>query len=162
MRHGLQIRQFNLRVLTGWLVLLLYVIALSPAGAAITALVAAASPDHNLQIACAESGVSVVLHHPGSCAAHHHGRASRLLTLLASPASLTDPDHVIQFASSVIAAREAQADTAGVPSAVEAAMLSGSDCPLVSLATIPHVSFVRPPPDTVLQRVCIRTTVLLI
>jgi hypothetical protein len=162
MQNCFQKRQPNFRVFTGWLALVLYLVALSPAGAALTALVALASPEHELQVGCSESGVAVVLHHTGNCSMHHHSRAGRLLTLLALENNSTSPDHVIQFTSLTVATRDARVDahnpTAadGLWSAVQSASLIVFPTVVSSLAVPP------PPPDAGGRGFCLGATVLLI
>lgn len=162
MRRRIQRPPSRLRFLTGWLAVLLYLLALSPAGAAVTALVAAASPDHELQIGGSGAGLALVLHHQGGGLRHQHGGAARLLVLLASSSSTSDPDHVIQFGASPSALREGRTEaSAGAAKDAAALVLPGGLFSSRVSAPLPLAWF-RPPADTGDPLRALRTTVLLV
>ena len=88
-----------IRLIAGWCGLLFYVGAFSPIGMVAVALLGTIDPDHHAFFQPGANGMRLVLHHEGNCATHKHHGVARALTLFAQPASDTDPDHVVQFAS---------------------------------------------------------------
>lgn len=81
----------------GWLLLSLYLGAISPCGAVFTALADTFDRSHQVELCCSAEGVRVVLHHDQGCTKHHHGLMARALTTFAPPVNAAQPDHVLQF-----------------------------------------------------------------
>ena len=151
-----------LRQVVGWGGLLFYLGALSPVGIAVAAFLGGIDPDHHLRLEADANGLRLVLHHDGNCAGHHHGTVARALTLLAQPASATDPDHVLQFSSDHGFTRESQLL---VPGAKESeSIVVHLVEPLLPTASQhdPFTRQPRQPPGAPGQTLCLRSTVLLI
>ena len=151
-----------LRLFAGWCGLLWYVGAFSPIGMGVVALLGTIDPDHHAMIQPGPDGLRLVLHHEGNCSGHHHGPVARTLTMLAQPASATDPDHVVQFSSANGFTRDSQllvpAANQSDPSVVHFVE------PFAFVAS-PSLQFIpppRPPPgdDGTVSR--LRSTVLLL
>ena len=88
------------RLSAGWCALALYVLACSPVGAGLTALIGSLDSNHQLLIGAGQRGNRLVLHHDSrSASSHHHGVAARALTLFAQPNNAGSPDHVVQLSS---------------------------------------------------------------
>lgn len=152
------------RQLAGWLVLLVFLGALSPVGPALAALLGGLDRDHQVCLATGNDGVRVVLHHGACCQqGHHHGVIARTLTLFAQPATTTDPDHVLQFHSASAANLGKQLVTPK-PLNMAAPVLATPPLALMVSAHEPVFSrpTPRPPPDAGGEPVGSGTTVLLI
>jgi len=139
-----------------------YVSLSSPFGAQIAALLGSLDRDHRLILQAGDESVRVVLHHDHCSAAHHHGLAARTLTLFATPASATDPDHVLQFSTTTSLARGSQPSPTA-PDSLEQYAFPGIDLMACSrradfLASVPT----HAPPDYGGLLACLRSTVLLI
>ncbi len=72
----------------------LYLLAFTPAGLILTALLAASDGGHQVSVEETAEGARVVLHHATESPTHQHGVAARFLTLFAAPAG-DDDDHVV-------------------------------------------------------------------
>jgi hypothetical protein len=96
------------RHLAGWLGLLLYVGAFTPAGMGVVALLGAMDSDHQVRFQADAEGARLVMHHDARFVRHHHGVVARMLTAFAVPSSPTDPDHILQFSSTTIVKPDSQ------------------------------------------------------
>jgi len=148
--------------LAGWGALLLYAGACSPLGLEAAVLVGSFDCAHRVNMCAGTQGPQLVLHHDRICAAHRHGLAARALVVFARPASATNPDHVLQFRASDNRRQSSQL-TAPRPANVEqsdfALVETVLSCARESLSPSAPV---HPPPDEQEQRLCLRSTVLLI
>jgi hypothetical protein len=149
------------RFLAGWLVLLLYVAAASPVGTGVTALVGALDREHQMQVSCAETGATIVLHHAANCAQQHHGLAARVLTLLANADDPTNPDHVIHFTAQLAAAKNSQVNVPAPVMLVDVSLMATALRLAGSVPTLSSIASSHPPADRG-RAACVRTTVLLI
>lgn len=86
-----------LRLLAGWCGLLLYVVAFSPFGASIIAVLGTLDVDHRAYLQPKANGMRLVLHHEVVCSSHEHHFVAKALAIISQPTSEADPDHVIQF-----------------------------------------------------------------
>ena len=150
------------RLAAGWCALLLYGGACSPLGLGLAALTGSLDPNHQLLISTGERGGRLVLYHGSRCAPHHHGLASRALTLLAQPANAASPDHILQFSFADTLKRHSQIP-APQPGSRNALLLfhSGEFLGNASKVFVSGISF-GSPPDLETARLCLRSTVLLI
>jgi len=96
------------RLLSGWLGLVLYLCAFSPVGMGAAALLEIFDSDHHASLQPGANCMRLVLRHDVKCSAHQHHSVARTLTFFAQPATTTEPDHVLQFASGDGVWREAQ------------------------------------------------------
>lgn len=81
------------------LLMLLYLLALTPVTAELTALIGATDRSHHVTVQQTDTGIQVVLQHDClSRTMHQHGLVARALTLIAQRPAAGHPDHVIQFA----------------------------------------------------------------
>ena len=90
-------RSKAIRLIIGWCALVLYAGDFTSLGLGVAAVAGSLDRSHHVAVHGSGQALELVLQHGRNCAGHHHGVVARALTLLARPASATDPDHVIQF-----------------------------------------------------------------
>jgi hypothetical protein len=148
------------RLVSGSLVLALYLLTATPLAPALTALLALADRGHHLAMQQTSGGIAVVLRHDCfNSPTHRHAFIARTLTLLAQPTSASQPDHVIQFGASAMSAETAIALVA-VESAPEI-LASGDLLPRSASKTVSS-QHCHPPPGASGWLWNVRSPVLLI
>ena len=118
--------------------------------------------DHHAWFQPGADGLRLVLHHEGNCAQHEHHGVARALTIFAQPASATDPDHVLQFASGDCVRSESAKVISGAAASTTAHF--AFTAPLTGQSS--RIEFKRPTigarPNPVARLLHLRSTVLLI
>jgi len=142
--------------------LLLYLVAFSPVGMAIVALLGTFDSDHQALFKPSADGFDLVLHHEAKCVTHQHHAIARTLTIFSQPASPTDPDHVVNFGGGESRLRNSQTIVSASKS-LECAPFVPTESVLKVSAEI-RSSFPLPdPPDGPIGNLrCVRSTILLI
>lgn len=150
------------QLLAGWLALLLYAGASSPLGVGIVAVFGTIDPDHKALLQMSSDGICLVLQHEQKCVCHEHHMVARMLTFFAQPAENIDPDHVVKFASAEGFWRDSLRVFSCEDSDIHADLIL-SELSSTS-STLPRYSLppLGPPPDTLSNLICLRSTVLLI
>jgi hypothetical protein len=142
--------------------LLFYLVALSPIGMATVALLGALDSDHQALFKPSVDGLSLVLHHPAKCVPHQHHAIARTLTLFSQPASPTNPDHVVRFASSERLLRDSQPIIFAENSLQWDQFVPAEPVLTVSAETKPPLPMPDPPDGTIGNLRSLPSTVLLI
>lgn len=154
-------RRMN-RLFAGWFALVMYALASSPLGAGIVAVFGTLDADHQATLKMSPAGPCLVLHHQQICDDHEHHAVARVLTFFARPIGETDPDHIVQFSSVEGFWREPQQIVLCNDLDFHADLISPAS--ITVFPDLIHLSLPPPgpPPDTLFDILCLRSTVLLI